>query len=63
MAEKLMVSVNEACDRTGIGRSALYEMIRDGEIQSVKVGRRRLIPVTGLESLVERLIAESNPAA
>jgi excisionase family DNA binding protein len=38
------VSVADAARRLGIGRSALYEAIARGEIASVKVGRRRVVP-------------------
>jgi excisionase family DNA binding protein len=38
------VSVVDAARRLGIGRSALYEAIARGEVASVRIGRRRLIP-------------------
>src|SRR4051794_32450008 len=34
----LTVRIPEACRLTGIGRSKLYELIRAGEIRSIKVG-------------------------
>ncbi len=41
--EKLL-SVTEAADALGIGRSALYDLIGRGEVRTLKVGRRRLVP-------------------
>lgn len=38
----------------GIGRTKLNELVASGQIQSMRVGRRRLIPVDCLE----RFIAE-----
>lgn len=38
----------------GIGRSALYDVIGRGELRSVKVGRRRLIPADALAELAQR---------
>jgi excisionase family DNA binding protein len=36
--------VPAACRRLGIGRSALYELIKSGEIKIAKFGTRTLIP-------------------
>jgi excisionase family DNA binding protein len=48
----ITVRVPEACRITGIGRSKLYELIRDGKVRTVKVGSITLIP---LKSLAEFL--------
>lgn len=37
---------------TGIGRSTLYELIKSGEIETVKVGRSTYIPYRCLKKLV-----------
>jgi excisionase family DNA binding protein len=42
------VRIPEACRLTGIGRSKLYELIRAGEIRTIKVGTITLIPVVSL---------------
>jgi excisionase family DNA binding protein len=46
------VRVPEACRLTGIRRSKLYELIKAGDIHTVKVGTITLIPV---ETLAEFL--------
>ncbi len=38
----------------GIGRTMLYELIGAGEIESVKIGKRRLIVVQSYLDLLER---------
>jgi len=38
------VRIEEAVKLSGIGRTKLYEMMQTGEIASVKIGTRRLIP-------------------
>jgi excisionase family DNA binding protein len=40
---KLALSVLEFADATGLSRSLIYEAIRVGELQSVKIRARRLI--------------------
>jgi excisionase family DNA binding protein len=47
-AKVMTVRVPEACRLTGIGRSKLYELIKDGKIRTVKVGAITLIPVRSL---------------
>jgi excisionase family DNA binding protein len=44
----LTVRIREACRITGIGRSKLYELIKGGQITTVKVGAITLIPVAEL---------------
>ena len=39
----------------GIGRSASYEAARRGEIPTIKIGRKHLVPVAA----VERMFAEA----
>jgi excisionase family DNA binding protein len=52
-------SVHEAAGALGIGRSLLYELLAAGEIASVSIGRRRLIPADALAACVERLRREA----
>ena len=40
---KLTYRIKEAEQDTGISRSRLYEMLASGELESVQVGRSRLI--------------------
>jgi excisionase family DNA binding protein len=47
-AERLTCSVDDASEATGLGRSTLYNMMRDGELEWVKVGARRLLKVRSL---------------
>ncbi|MFX1757256.1 helix-turn-helix transcriptional regulator [Rhodococcus sp. As11] len=47
--------LDAACDRLGIGRSKLYELMDAGEIRSVKIGRNRLVPESAIVEFIERL--------
>lgn len=48
------VRVATAVQLTSIGRSRLYELIKSGEIEAVKVRRSTLIPYRCLKKLVRR---------
>jgi excisionase family DNA binding protein len=48
----LTVRVPEACRLTGIGRSKLYELIKERRIRTVKVGAITLIPLSSLTSFL-----------
>ena len=52
--ERLTMSVEEASEVLGISRSLAYELVRRGEIPSLRLGRRLVVPVRGLEALVEQ---------
>lgn len=53
----LVVTINEACELTRLGRSMVYQLIRSGELESVKFGRARRVSMASIESLIGR----SNP--
>lgn len=55
MSEKLLLDIADAMEQTGLGRSKLYELIATGQLGSVKVGSRRLIPAAELQRFVDSL--------
>jgi excisionase family DNA binding protein len=52
MKERLAFSIAEAADAIGISRDTVYRLIQRGEIHSVLVGKRRLIPRASLLQLL-----------
>ena len=54
LAKPLTVRIRDACRMTGIGRSKLYELIAQGEIETIKIGAMTLVPVAGLEDFLHR---------
>lgn len=51
---RLVLSVVEAAQRIGIGRSRMYELIAAGEVESIHIGRLHKVPIDALADLVER---------
>lgn len=46
------ITVEEAASMLGISRSSAYEAVRNGEIPSLRIGRRCVIPVHPLLDLL-----------
>jgi excisionase family DNA binding protein len=51
-AERLAYSVDEAARLTGLSRDLLYDQMRQGHLDYLKVGRRRLITRQHLEQFL-----------
>lgn len=49
--EPILISVAEASDALGLGRSKTYELISAGKLESVNIGRRRLVRVSSVLAL------------
>jgi excisionase family DNA binding protein len=47
----LTVTVPVALHITGLGRTKFYQLLEDGTIKSITIGRRRLINFASLERL------------
>jgi len=54
----LLLTVEEAASLLRLGRTRVYQLVMGGKIQSVKVGRRRLVVRQGLEEFVAQLVED-----
>jgi excisionase family DNA binding protein len=54
-ADRLAYSVPEAARALGLYRDVIYNEIRAGRLESLKVGRRRIITRTHIEEFLMRL--------
>jgi excisionase family DNA binding protein len=50
---RLAYTVQEALQAVPIGRSKLFELIASGELRTITIGSRRLIPADSLATLAE----------
>ena len=60
MDNQLLLSVEEAAELLRLGRTRTYELVMTRKIQSVKVGRRRLVVRTSLLDFVQTLLVEQD---
>ena len=63
MRDKLAFSVEEVAGLLSLGRSTVFELVRTGELGSIKLGHRRLITQADLDEFLQRARAESRATA
>lgn len=51
--EHVLVSIPEACKALSIKRSTLFRMLKSGELEHRKIGRRTLIPAAAIRAIAE----------
>jgi excisionase family DNA binding protein len=48
--KRLTMTIPEAAEKLGIGRNQGYSAAKAGQIPTIKIGKRLLVPVAALES-------------
>ncbi|MEV5020732.1 helix-turn-helix domain-containing protein [Sphingobium sp. LMA1-1-1.1] len=51
--QPITCSVDDAAKAIGIGRVTLYKYIKEGRVESVRIGGRRLVKIESVKRLVE----------
>lgn len=51
--EPLATSVNGAAKALSLGRTSIYALIKEGKLDTVKLGRRTLIKVDSIHRLID----------
>ena len=51
----VLLSTGEAAAALRIGRSKLYELIANGDVETVHIGRSCRVPIEAVHSFVDRL--------
>jgi excisionase family DNA binding protein len=55
---RVLLTVEVAAEQLSFSRTRLYQLLKAGEVESVKVGRLRRIPADALATYLQRLTAE-----
>lgn len=58
MNDRLLLTVEQAAQRIGLGRSFTYMLMKQGRLPSIKIGAARRVLVSDLEEFVQRLRQE-----
>jgi excisionase family DNA binding protein len=57
-----LLTVEQAAQRLAIGRTTMYAILKDGQINSVRIGRLRRISTEALTAYTTRLITKQHAA-
>lgn len=57
---RCLLTVEEAAETLGMGRTATFEQVRLGRLKSVRVGRSRRIPIDYIDDFVALLKSEAD---
>ena len=60
--ERVAVSINDASQMLGIKRDLLYRLVRAGDLPSITIGTRRVIPTSAIRRFVEERAGEQAEA-
>jgi len=52
MENALLLSPQRCAELLGVGRSFVYVLLAKGQLESIKLGKRRLIPRAALEAFI-----------
>ena len=50
--EPLTISISAACYLSSFGKTKLYDLINSGKLETIRIGRRRLVKVSSLHKLI-----------
>lgn len=53
---KKLYRVEETAQLLGVGRTRVFDLIKGGELRSVKIGNSRRIPAGAIDEYIERLL-------
>jgi excisionase family DNA binding protein len=58
MERERVYSVEQAAQKLGLDKKTVYDAIHDGDLPSIKVGRRILVPAAAFDRLLDEGIAQ-----
>jgi len=62
MPNRVLLTIEEAAEQLGIGRTLMCKLIKTGDVESVQIGRLRRIHVDAINEYAARLVAAQNAA-
>lgn len=58
MPERTLLTVAEAAEQLNIGKTKTFALIKTGELESVRIGTLRRVPVSAIADYAARLVAD-----
>ncbi|MGW4829776.1 helix-turn-helix domain-containing protein [Amycolatopsis japonica] len=63
LPQRTLLTVEEAAEYLGIGRTTAFKLIENGELQSVTIGRLRRVPVSAADEYAASLVEQQRKSA
>lgn len=54
-SQKLLLKPEEVAERLSVGRTSVYDLLRSGRLESVRIGASRRVPAEAVEAFVKGL--------
>lgn len=51
--EPIATSINDTAKALGLGRTSIYLLIREGRLETIKLGRRTLVRIASIRRLLD----------
>jgi excisionase family DNA binding protein len=58
LADGKLLTVSEACGVLRVSKWTVYRLIQSNQLATIKIGRRRLVPMAAVTNLLNRLRTE-----
>ncbi len=52
--EPIAASINDTAKALSLGRTSVYALIREGRLETIKLGRRTLVKIDSIRRLLEK---------
>lgn len=59
---KLTYSIDEVAQKLSLGRNTIYNLLNNGELKSLRIGARRVIPADEITRLLNHSRVSESPA-
>ncbi|PZS13236.1 MAG: DNA-binding protein [Pseudonocardiales bacterium] len=56
LPERVLLTAEEAAEQLGIGRTLMYKLIANDEIESIRIGRLRRVPAIAIQDYARKLL-------
>ncbi len=61
--DRVLLTPEEVAEALHVGRCTVYDLIRTNQLQSLKIGKLRRIPVDAVHEFVKRMADDNGDAA
>jgi excisionase family DNA binding protein len=59
-APALLLTITETAQALRLSRAQVYNLVNRGELQTIKIGSSRRVPLSALEEYIQRLLHEQH---